>query len=61
MKYRYYSRFRPVGPGTFPNHDVLEIHNYDSRTYIDWTVKSCKQHNSHRKNKEQILFAKSAH
>ena len=35
MKYRYYSRLRPVGPGTFPNHDVLEIHNYDSRTYIE--------------------------
>lgn len=33
--YRYYSKLRPVAPGTFPNRGVAEIHNYDERTYIE--------------------------
>ena len=32
--YRYYSKMRPVAPGTFPRGDVLEIRNFDARTYI---------------------------
>lgn len=32
---RYYSTMRPVGPGTFPKEGALEIHNYDSRTYVE--------------------------
>lgn len=31
---RYYSKMRPVAPGTFPNAGAVEIHNYDERTYI---------------------------
>ena len=33
--YRYYSKFRPVAPGTFPNRGAVEIRNYDERTYIE--------------------------
>lgn len=47
--YRYYSTQRPVSPGTFPNHDVVDIHNFNSRVpcadigrhawgYIDYSV-----------------------
>lgn len=35
---RYYSTQRPVGPGTFPQpawNKVLEIHNFDSKTYCE--------------------------
>ena len=35
---RYYSTQRPVTPGSFPRPDgnkVLEIHNYDSKTYCE--------------------------
>ena len=33
---RYYSTQRPVTPGSFPNHPgnrVLEVHNFDSKSY----------------------------
>lgn len=35
---RYYSTQRPVGPGTFPQQEwnkVLEIHNFDHKTYCE--------------------------
>ena len=35
---RYYSTHRPVTPGSFPNppgNKVLEIHNFDSKTYCE--------------------------
>lgn len=32
---RYFSTQRPVGPGTFPKEGAQEIHNYDSRTYVE--------------------------
>lgn len=35
---RYYSTQRPIGPGTFPKspeNKVLEIHNFDSRTFCE--------------------------
>ena len=35
MKYRYYSKLRPVGPGTFPKEGVQEIFNYDCQTYVE--------------------------
>lgn len=35
MAYRYYSTQRPIGPGTFPNHDVKELHNFSKRLYVD--------------------------
>lgn len=31
---RYYSKMRPVAPGTFPNQGAVEIQNYNERTYI---------------------------
>ncbi len=31
---RYYSKMRPVAPGTFPNRGASGIHNFDERTYI---------------------------
>ena len=31
---RYYSRLRPVGPGTYPRNGARDIHNYDDRQYI---------------------------
>lgn len=41
---RYYSTQRPVAPGTFPQpqgNEVVDIHNYDSKTYCEklgWDV-----------------------
>ena len=35
---RYYSTQRPIGPGTIPQpkgNKVLEIHNYDQKTYCE--------------------------
>ena len=35
---RYYSTHRPITPGSFPNppgNKVLEIHNFDSKTYCE--------------------------
>ncbi|WP_243154251.1 hypothetical protein [Pseudoflavonifractor sp. 60] len=35
---RYYSTQRPIGPGTFPKREwnkVLEIHNFDQKTYCE--------------------------
>lgn len=31
---RYYSIHRPAAPGTFPKDGVLEVHNFNSRTYV---------------------------
>ena len=33
--YRYYSKFRPVDLGTYPPAGAQDIHNYDSRTYVE--------------------------
>ena len=38
MSYRYYSVHRPIGPGTIPNVNgvnIVGIHNYDKRCYVD--------------------------
>lgn len=35
MAYRYYSTMRPVGPGTFPDHDVKQLHNFSNRIHVD--------------------------
>lgn len=38
MSYKYYSTERPVAPGTFPKpqgNKVLNIENFDDRTYIE--------------------------
>ena len=33
---RYYSIYRPVGPGTYPRKDGREtIHNFDKKTYCE--------------------------
>lgn len=32
---RYYSRLRPVGPGTYPKDGAQAIHNYDRRQYVE--------------------------
>lgn len=32
---RYYSRMRPLGPGTFPTSGAQNILNYDDRTYVE--------------------------
>lgn len=31
---RYYSRLRPVGPGTYPRNGARDIQNYDDRQYV---------------------------
>lgn len=31
---RYYSKLRPVGPGTYPLNGARDIHNYGERQYI---------------------------
>ena len=33
--YRYYSKLRPVDLGTYPRRGAQDIHNYDSRTYVE--------------------------
>ena len=41
---RYYSTQRPVGPGTFPQpkeNKVLEIVNFDERTYCKESGRDC--------------------
>ena len=32
---RYYSKSRPVAPGTYPVNGAKKIHNYDSRIYVE--------------------------
>lgn len=32
---RYYSKSRPVAPGTYPVDSAKKIHNYDSRIYVE--------------------------
>jgi len=40
MIYRYFSPFRPVSPGTFPETKTLiKIHNYDGRKFVDDIVR----------------------
>lgn len=34
MNYRYYSKLRPVGIGTYPKTGVQSLHNYDDRQYV---------------------------
>lgn len=33
--HKYYSVLRPVMPGAYPNHDVVQIINFDDRTYCE--------------------------
>ena len=33
--FRYYSRMRPLGPGTFPWTGVRNVFNFDDRTYVE--------------------------
>ena len=35
MKYRYYSKLRPIDLGTYPTEGAQDIHNFDSRTYVE--------------------------
>ena len=38
MMYKYYSRMRPISPGTFPNQNgnkPIEIVNFDNRQYVE--------------------------
>jgi hypothetical protein len=35
MVMRYYSTQRPVMPGSYPKNGVVEIHNFDDKTYCD--------------------------
>ena len=35
MLYRYYSRLRPVSPGTYPARGAKEIVNCDSREWVE--------------------------
>lgn len=35
MLYRYYSRLRPVSPGTYPARGAKEIVNFDSREWVE--------------------------
>lgn len=41
---RYYNTQRPVAPGTFPKPEgnrILEIHNFDERTYCSEPGRDC--------------------
>lgn len=42
QKYRYYSKYRPINPGTYPTHDnkPLKIKNFDDRKNIGGNVKA---------------------
>ena len=33
--FRYYSRMRPIGPGTCPKKGLQEVCNFDSRKYVE--------------------------
>ena len=33
--FRYYSRMRPIGPGCCPKRGLLDVQNYDKRTYVE--------------------------
>lgn len=33
--FRYYSRMRPIGPGTCPKKGLQEVYNFDSRKYVE--------------------------
>ena len=33
--FRYYSRMRPIGPGCCPKKGLLDVQNYDKRTYVE--------------------------
>ena len=35
MRRRYYSRLRPVAPGTYPTRGVVEIVNFDTREWVE--------------------------
>jgi len=38
MNHKYYSRMRPIGPGTFPNtqdNKPIEIVNFNERKYVE--------------------------
>lgn len=34
MTYRYYSKMRPVAPGTFPRRGAVEIVNFDDKANV---------------------------
>lgn len=33
--HKYYSILRPVMPGSYPNHDVVQVVNFDDRMYCE--------------------------
>ncbi len=33
--FKYYSTLRPVAPGTFPKHDVVDIVNFETRREVN--------------------------
>lgn len=36
MAYKYYWLYRPLGPGSIPKQNLIEIQNFDQQTYIEY-------------------------
>lgn len=35
MRYRYYLPHRPATPGTIPRKDLIEVHNFEEKQFVE--------------------------